>query len=65
VHARTDCSPLTLCADAYCLCTLQSQRKDTPHELAGQFQLAREAVAAYGIPIFESPGFEADDAIGE
>jgi DNA polymerase I len=44
---------------------LQSQRADTPQDLAGQFQLAREAVAAYGIPIFESPGFEADDAIGE
>jgi 5'-3' exonuclease, N-terminal resolvase-like domain len=28
-----------------------------------QFSLAREAVRAYGLPIYEVPGYEADDAI--
>lgn len=33
-------------------------------ELATQIDASREALAALGIPIYEAPGFEADDIIG-
>ena len=39
-------------------------RKATPPELVQQGPLAREMVAAFNIPTVETPGFEADDAIG-
>jgi DNA polymerase-1 len=39
-------------------------RKATPIELVQQGPLAREMVAAFNIPTVETPGFEADDAIG-
>lgn len=42
----------------------KAQRKPAPPELIEQGPLAREMVAAFGIPLVEAPGFEADDVIG-
>lgn len=39
-------------------------RQKMPEELVGQLDLFREVVRAHGIPIFEVPGYEADDVIG-
>ena len=40
-------------------------RKPMPDGLIGQIPLIKEVVAAYGIPIFEKEGFEADDIIAQ
>ncbi len=42
----------------------KAQRPSMPPELAGQFQRVRQIVSALHIPIFEVPGFEADDVLG-
>ncbi|MCX7781395.1 MAG: DNA polymerase I [Negativicutes bacterium] len=42
----------------------KAQRKATPPELAEQFPIIREALAAMGIAVFEQEGFEADDILG-
>ncbi|MBP2653498.1 MAG: polymerase [Firmicutes bacterium] len=42
----------------------KAHRKPTPPELAEQFPLAQEILCAFGIPVFEEAGFEADDIIG-
>lgn len=42
----------------------KAQRKATPTELAEQFPLVRELLAAMGIAVLEEAGFEADDIIG-
>jgi len=39
------------------------QRQPMPEGLSGQIPLIKELVAAYGIPVFEKAGFEADDVI--
>ncbi|MBR5754464.1 MAG: DNA polymerase I [Erysipelotrichaceae bacterium] len=39
-------------------------RRETPEELASQFDLAREMLEAYNIPYLEYDGIEADDIIG-
>ena len=39
------------------------QRPAMPDELISQIPLIKEVVAAYGVPIFEKQGFEADDLI--
>ena len=39
-------------------------RRETPEELAGQFQLVREMLDAYHIPYLEYDAIEADDIIG-
>ncbi|MFY7954257.1 MAG: DNA polymerase I, partial [Armatimonadaceae bacterium] len=39
-------------------------RQSTPDDLRSQAPIARELVAAFGIPAVEVPGFEADDIIG-
>lgn len=41
----------------------KKQRPAMPDDLAGQIHLIKEIVLAYGIPIFEKEGFEADDVI--
>ncbi len=41
----------------------KKQRPAMPDELSGQIPLIKEIVSAYGIPIFEKEGFEADDVI--
>ena len=41
----------------------KANRKETPPELAPQFALIREACPAFGCPVREVPGFEADDVI--
>jgi DNA polymerase-1 len=41
----------------------KANRADTPDDLRSQFSLVRRALAAYGIPIVEVEGEEADDAI--
>ena len=42
----------------------KATRRPTPPELAPQFPLTRDIVRAFGIPIYEVKGVEADDVIG-
>lgn len=42
----------------------KTQRPKAPDELISQIIEARNLFAAFGIPTFEAPGFEADDLIG-
>jgi 5'-3' exonuclease len=41
----------------------KAQRSSTPDDLRPQFNLAKEALAALGVPQFERAGFEADDLL--
>ncbi len=42
----------------------KAQRPETPSDLTTQFSFVREILAAFGIPVLEKEGFEADDIIG-
>ena len=42
----------------------KATRRPTPPELSPQFPLTRDIVRAFGIPIYEIQGVEADDVIG-
>lgn len=42
----------------------QAQRPTTASDLSSQFEKAKRVIAAFGIPIYEKAGFEADDVIG-
>ena len=42
----------------------KANRPETPDELVPQLKRAREVVRAFGIPIYELAGFEADDLLG-
>jgi DNA polymerase-1 len=42
----------------------KAQRPPTPPELRGQFDRVKELMASFAVPIYELPGFEADDLIG-
>ncbi len=42
----------------------KAQRPPTPPELKGQFGRIKQMVEAFGVPIFEVEGYEADDVIG-
>jgi 5'-3' exonuclease len=42
----------------------KSQRPEDPEHLPAQFVLLREVLAAFGLPMVEAEGWEADDAIG-
>ncbi|MSU76185.1 DNA polymerase I [Patescibacteria group bacterium] len=42
----------------------KATRQKAPDELRSQFGRVREVVDALGIPVFEVPGFEADDVLG-
>ncbi len=42
----------------------KAQRPQTPQDLARQMARVRQLVEALGIPIYEVPGYEADDLIG-
>ena len=42
----------------------KAQREPTPPELRPQFGRVKELMAAFGVPIYEVEGFEADDVIG-
>jgi 5'-3' exonuclease len=42
----------------------KSQRPEDPEHLPAQFELLREVLAAFGLPMVEAEGWEADDAIG-
>src|SRR5438132_1543124 len=42
----------------------KANRRPTPPELSHQFPLTRDIVRAFGIPIYELQGVEADDIIG-
>lgn len=42
----------------------KAQRPETPDELSTQFEKTRELLDAFGIPVFQKEGFEADDIIG-
>jgi len=41
----------------------KSQRPSMPDELSSQIPLIKQIISAYGIPIFEKEGYEADDII--
>ena len=43
--------------------TYKAQRESAPDILRQQMGLVREMVAAFGFPIVEAPGYEADDVI--
>ncbi len=42
----------------------KATRRPTPDDLRDQFPIVRETLSAFGIPIYEVEGFEADDLIG-
>jgi DNA polymerase-1 len=42
----------------------KANRPETPDELVPQLGRAREVVRAFGIPVYEQAGFEADDMLG-
>lgn len=42
----------------------QAHRPEIDKELISQFEKARDTVTAFGIPIYDKAGFEADDVIG-
>jgi DNA polymerase-1 len=42
----------------------QAQRPAMDKELSGQFEKAKATVEAFGIPIYEKAGYEADDVLG-
>jgi DNA polymerase-1 len=42
----------------------KATRKPTPDDLRDQFPIVRETLAAFGIPVYELEGYEADDLIG-
>ena len=42
----------------------KAHRPPTPPELRGQFQRIRQLVSVFGIPVYEMPGYEADDILG-
>ena len=42
----------------------KATRPETPDDLASQFEIVKNILAAFDIPLFEKEGFEADDIIG-
>ncbi len=42
----------------------QAQRPQMHEDLSGQFEKVKKVIDAFGIPIYEKAGFEADDVIG-
>jgi DNA polymerase-1 len=42
----------------------KATRRPTPDDLREQFPIVRETLAAFRIPVYEMPGYEADDLIG-
>jgi DNA polymerase-1 len=42
----------------------KATRRETPSELIVQMERVRQMLVAFGIPIFEMPGYEADDVAG-
>lgn len=42
----------------------QVQRPEMDKELSGQFEKARDVISAFGIPIYDKAGYEADDVLG-
>lgn len=41
----------------------KAQRKPMPEEMAEQLPRLRELIEAWGVPVFEKPGYEADDVL--
>src|SRR5690606_37487216 len=42
----------------------QAQRPEMEEELSSQFKKAQRVIEAFGIPLYDKAGFEADDIIG-
>ncbi len=42
----------------------KAHRPETPEELASQFGPIKDVIRAFGIEIYEEPGYEADDVLG-
>ena len=57
-----DCGKPTFRHEAYT--EYKAHRKPMPDGLREQIDLIREVVRAFGIPVYELPGYEADDVIG-
>ena len=74
LKAREDWHP-THCAIAFDLSAptfrhaeyeeYKAHRPPTPPELRSQFDRVRQLVSAFGIPVFEKEGYEADDVLGD
>ncbi len=42
----------------------KGERPDTPEDIKRSIPIIKEIIKCYGIPVLESPGYEADDVIG-
>ena len=42
----------------------KGERPDTPEDIKRSVPIIKEIIKSYGIPVLESPGYEADDVIG-
>ncbi|MDE5996951.1 MAG: DNA polymerase I, partial [Muribaculaceae bacterium] len=42
----------------------KGERPDTPEDIKRSIPIIKEIIKAYGIPVLETPGYEADDVIG-
>lgn len=42
----------------------KGERPDTPEDIRRSIPIIKEIIKCYGIPVLESPGYEADDVIG-
>ncbi|MEK7546354.1 MAG: DNA polymerase I [Patescibacteria group bacterium] len=42
----------------------KAQRVEQPDELYAQIPMVKDVLSGYGIPVYEMPGYEADDVIG-
>ncbi|TAK31352.1 MAG: DNA polymerase I [Chloroflexota bacterium] len=62
IAAAFDTRTPTFRHESYAL--YKAHRPAMPSELAGQFARVRALLEAFNIPIFELPGFEADDLLG-
>ncbi len=62
VAVASDCKAATFRHDLFP--SYKAQRPPMPDELRDQLPLIRQLLHAAGIPVFELPGYEADDVIG-
>lgn len=70
--AEENCTHVACCAD-YAMTSFRNERfpgykasrgDEVPEDLAPQFEMARQAATALGVPVYEAKNFEADDVIG-
>lgn len=70
--AEENCTHLACCAD-YAMTSFRNERfpaykssrgDEVPEDLEPQFEMAKQAALALGVPVYEAENFEADDVIG-